>query len=318
MRIINLLYLKYSLSLLICLLSSFVVFFIFSLISNLIKDYSFNIIVILSALNSLQILTYVSAFIFLISLILFSNFLRSRNEIIIIKIYLQINKYIIFFLPIVLLFSIFEINKKDIVTFLEDNKTNLVQVGNKLKFKILINEFDNRKNITILKNVDLNNFEEAEYRSYNILNKEIKMAEFSNELFFSNDKLILKNYTQYKNNVIKNNNKKKIINLDLIGLMSRGSLVRDTSIKNNFIVDFKLINLIIFFIFLLSYIFLNFFNTKYVGSKQSLRDPLLMSLSTIIYSFLIFNNSLTSYKQEFELIASMIVIMLFFKAYLNE
>jgi len=318
MRIINLLYLKYALSLLICLLSSFVVFFIFSLISNLIKDYSFNIIVILSALNSLQILTYVSAFIFLISLILFSTFLRSRNEIIIIKIYLQINKYIMFFLPIVLLFSIFEINKKDIVTFLEDNKTNLVQVGNKLKFKILINEFDNRKNITILKNVDLNNFEEAEYRSYNILNKEIKMAEFSNELFFSNDKLILKNYTQYKNNVIKNNNKKKIINLDLIGLMSRGSLVRDTSIKNNFIVDFKLINLIIFFIFLLSYIFLNFFNTKYVGSKQSLRDPLLMSLSTLIYSFLIFNNSLTSYKQEFELIASMIVIMLFFKAYLNE
>ena len=318
MRIINLLYLKYALSLLICLLSSFVVFFIFSLISNLSEDYSFNIIVILSALNSLQILTYVSAFIFLISLILFSTFLRSRNEIIIIKSYLRINKYIMFFLPIVLLFSIFEINKKDIVTFLEDNKTNLVQVGNKLKFKILINEFDNRKNITILKNVDLNNFEEAEYRSYNILNKEIKMAEFSNELFFSNDKLILKNYTQYKNNVIKNNNKKKIINLDLIGLMSRGSLVRDTSIKNNFILDFKLINLIIFFIFLLSYIFLNFFNTKYVGSKQSLRDPLLMSLSTLIYSFLIFNNSLTSYKQEFELIASMIVIMLFFKAYLNE
>ena len=318
MRIINLLYLKYALSLLICLLSSFVVFFIFSLISNLSEDYSFNIIVILSALNSLQILTYVSAFIFLISLILFSTFLRSRNEIIIIKSYLQINKYIMFFLPIVLLFSIFEINKKDIVTFLEDNKTNLVQVGDKLKSKILINEFDNRKNITILKNVDLNNFEEAEYRSYNILNKEIKMAEFSNELFFSNDKLILKNYTQYKNNVIKNNNKKKIINLDLIGLMSRGSLVRDTSIKNNFILDFKLINLIIFFIFLLSYIFLNFFNTKYVGSKQSLRDPLLMSLSTLIYSFLIFNNSLTSYKQEFELIASMIVIMLFFKAYLNE
>ena len=318
MRIINLLYLKYALSLLICLLSIFVVFFIFSLISNLSEDYSFNIIVILSALNSLQILTYVSAFIFLISLILFSIFLRSRNEIIIIKSYLRINKYIMFFLPIVLLFSIFEINKKDIVTFLEDNKTNLVQVGDKLKSKILINEFDNRKNITILKNVDLNNFEEAEYRSYNILNKEIKMAEFSDELILSNGKLILKNYTQYKNNVIKNINENKIINIDLIGLISRSSLVRDTSIKNNSIIDFKLINLIIFFIFLLSYIFLIFFNTKYVGSKQSIRDPILVSLSTLIYSFLIFNNSLTSYRQEFELIASMIVLMIFFKAYLNE
>ena len=318
MRIIKFLYLKYALSLLICLFSSFVVFFIFSLISNLSEDYSFNIILVLSTLNSLQILTYVSAFIFLITLILFSIFLRSRNEIIIIKSYLRINKYIMFFLPIVLLFSFFEINKKDIVTFLEDNKTNLVKVGNKLKFKILINEFDNKKNITILKNVDLNNFEKAEYRFYNISNKEIKMAEFSNELIFSDDKLVLKNYTQYKDNAIKDIDKRKLINLDLIGLMSRGSLVRDTSIKNNSMIDLKLINLIIFFIFLLSYIFLNFFNTKYVSSKQSLRDPILMSLSTLIYSFLIFNNSLTSYRQEFELIASIIVLMFFFKAYLNE
>ena len=318
MRIINFLYLKYALSLLVCLFSSFVVFFIFSLISNLSEDYSFNIILVLSSLNSLQILTYVSAFIFLISLILFSIFLRSRNEIIIIKSYLQINKYIIFFLPIVLLFSIFEINKKNIVTYLEDNKTNLVQIGDKLKSKILINDFDNRKNITILKNVYLNNLKEAEYRSYNILNKEIKMAEFSNELIYSNDKLILKNYTQYKDNIIKDIDKKKIINLDLIGLISQGSLVTNTSPKNDSKIDFKLINLIIFFIFLLSYFFLNFFNTKYLGLKQSLRDPILMSLSTLIYSFLIFNNSLTSYRQEFELIASMIVLMLFFKAYLNE
>ena len=318
MRIINFLYLKYALSLLICLFSSFAVFFIFSLISNLSEEYSFNIILTLSTLNSLQILTYVSAFIFLISLILFSIFLRSRNEIIIIKIYLQINKYIIFFLPIVFVFSIFEINKKEVITFLENNKTNLIQIEDKLKSSILINEFDNSKNITILKNVDFDNLEEAEYRSYNILNKEIKMAEFSNELIFSNDKLILKNYTQFKDNIIKDIDKRKIINLDLIGLMSRGSLVTITSTKNNSKIDFKLINLIIFFIFLLSYFFLNFFNTKYLGLKQSLRDPILMSLSTLIYSFLIFNNSLTSYRQEFELIASMIVFILFFKAYLNE
>ena len=318
MKIINFLYLKYALSLLICLFSSFVIFFIFSLISNLSEEYSFNIILILSTLNSLQIITYVPAFIFLISLILFSIFLKSKNEIIIIKSYLRINKYILFFLPIVLLFSIFEVNKKDIVTFLEENKTNLVQIGDKLKSTILINEFNDNKNITILKNVDLNNFKDTEYRFFNILNKEIKIAEFSNELNFSNDKLILNSYTQYKDNAIKNINKKKIINLNLFDLMSQSSLVRDTSIKNNSTIDLKLINLIIFFILLLSYIFLNFFNTKYLGSKQSLKSPILMSLSTLIYSFIIFNNSLTSYKQEFEILASMIVLMLFFKAYLNE
>ena len=318
MKIIKLLYIKYGLSFSICLASSYTIFFIFSLISNLSEEYSFNIILILSTLNSLQIITYVPAFIFLISLILFSIFLKSKNEIIIIKSYLRINKYILFFLPIVLLFSIFEVNKKDIVTFLEENKTNLVQIGDKLKSTILINEFNDNKNITILKNVDLNNFKDTEYRFFNILNKEIKIAEFSNELNFSNDKLILNSYTQYKDNAIKNINKKKIINLNLFDLMSQSSLVRDTSIKNNSIIDLKLINLIIFFILLLSYIFLNFFNTKYLGSKQSLKSPILMSLSTLIYSFIIFNNSLTSYKQEFEILASMIVLMLFFKAYLNE
>ena len=45
MKIINLLYTKYILSLLICLISSFVIFFIFSLIGNLNEDYLFNIII---------------------------------------------------------------------------------------------------------------------------------------------------------------------------------------------------------------------------------------------------------------------------------
>ena len=69
MKIIKLLYTKYTLSFSICLISSFVVFFIFSLISNLNEDYIFSIILNTSILNSIQILTYVPAFIFLISLI---------------------------------------------------------------------------------------------------------------------------------------------------------------------------------------------------------------------------------------------------------
>ena len=39
MKIIKLLYLKYSLSFSICLISSFVIFFIFSLLGNLNEDY---------------------------------------------------------------------------------------------------------------------------------------------------------------------------------------------------------------------------------------------------------------------------------------
>ena len=71
MKVINLLYTKYILSLLICLISSSVIFFVFSLLGNLDEEYLFNVIMKISFYNSLQILTYVPSFIFLLSVILF-------------------------------------------------------------------------------------------------------------------------------------------------------------------------------------------------------------------------------------------------------
>ena len=90
-------------------------------------------------------------------------------------------------------------------------------------------------------------------------------------------------------------------------MISDSSLVKILSVKSNPLLNVKLINLITFFIFFLSFIFLIFFNSQYIGSKQSLRNPILISLSMLIYSFIIFNNSLVTYKQEFELLASLIV-----------
>ena len=163
MKIIKLLYIKYIASLLICLSSSFIVFFIFSLISNLSEDYLFRIILILSGLNSLQILTYVPAFIFLISLILISVFLRSKNEVIIIKSYLGIHKLMVFVLPIVLLFSVFESNKKRISIYLDDSKSNLIESKESTKTKILIKETNNKKTITIIENLDLTDIRKLTY-----------------------------------------------------------------------------------------------------------------------------------------------------------
>ena len=318
MKIIKLLYIKYIASFLICLSSSFIVFFIFSLISNLSEDYLFRIILILSGLNSLQILTYVPAFIFLISLILFSVFLRSKNEVIIIKSYLGIHKLMVFVLPIVLLFSVFESNKKRISIYLDDSKSNLIESKESTKTKILIKETNNKKTITILENLDLTDMSNAKYRSFNIFNNVINIAQYSEKLIASENTLTLENYTQYENDIIEDFNSQKIINIDLINLISDSSLVKILSVKSNPLLNVKLINLITFFIFFLSFIFLIFFNSQYIGSKQSLRNPILISLSMLIYSFIIFNNSLVTYKQEFELLASLVVLMLFFRAYLNE
>ena len=105
MKIIKLIYFKYIFSFSICVFSSFIVFFISSLIGNLNEDYLFNDILKISLYGSLQIITYVPVFIFLLSVILLLIFLRSKNEMIVIKSYINEKKLFIFFAPIVLVFS---------------------------------------------------------------------------------------------------------------------------------------------------------------------------------------------------------------------
>lgn len=317
MKIIKLLYLKYGLSFSICLFCSFVIFFIFSLIGNLNEDYLFNNIINISILNSLQIITYVPIFIFLISVILLLIFLRSKNEVIIMKSYLSSKKLVIFFLPIVLLFSILEMNKKDLVLIIENIKTNLINQDSNLSIKIIFKEKHNTKNFIVLNNIDLNNKDRIEYRSYDVLNNNIVKAEYSNDLLIKDEELIANNYTVYKNEIIKDLDIKKLLKIDFLDLIKHNDIVKNNSEKDNFF-EHKSVNLLIFSFLLLTYIFLIFFNRKYVHIKQNLGYPIMISIVFIMYSFLIFNNSLNVYKQVFELLSCVVMSMLILKIRFNE
>ena len=317
MKIIKLLYLKYSLCFSICLLSSFVIFFIFSLIGNLNEDYLFNIIINISILNSLQIIIYVPIFIFLISVIILLVFLRSKNEVIIMKSYLSSKDLLIFFLPIVLLFSILEINKKDFVLLVENIKTNLINQDNNLSTKIIFKEKQNSKNFIVFNNIDLNNKDRIEYRSYEVINNNIIKAEYSNNLLIKDEELIANNYTIYKNEIIKDQNFKQLLKIDFLDLINHKDIVKNNSEKNNFFEN-KSINFLIFSFLLMTYIFLIFFNRKYVHVKQNLVFPIIISIVFIMYSFLIFNNSLNIYKQVFELLSCVVMSMLILKIKFNE
>ena len=318
MKIIKLLYLKYALSFSICLISCYVIFFIFSLLGNLNEDYFFNKIINLSLLNSIQILTYVPSFIFLITIILFTIFLRSKNELIIIKSYINIKKFMIFFLPIVIIFATIEINKKKMAVFLEDSKINLLKHSDKEITKILINVDNNAKSYTVFNNLDLKNIINTEYREYKIFDGKIYLAQFSNNLNILNNTLIAKKYTEYKDNLIEDYNIQKIININLVDLVQQSSFVKDISLRNTFEINTKLINLIIFFILLFSYIFLIFSNKQYANTKETLLYPVLICLVLLLYSFFIFNNSLSIYNQEFEILGSIVVSLLVLRQALYE
>ena len=318
MKLIKLLYKKFFLSLSICLITSYVIFFIFSLIGNLNEGYLFNIIIKLSILNSLQILTYVPTFIFLLSIVLFTIFLRSKNEIIIIKSYLSIKKVLIFIFPIILIFTTLELNKKNLVHIIDSNKEYLINQNNSSKVKILVNDYSDFKEITILQNFDPNNIHNTEFRSYKIVNDKLEFAEYSNNLNILNNKLLLKNYTQYKNNIIKDFNTQKQININFMSLFLKKAFVKNLSNEKYLRVDLSLINLILFFILFLNYIFFSFFNKKFVSSKQSLKIPIFICLLILIYSFVIFNNTLNIYRHEFEFLSCLVVGMFLLKVYLNE
>ena len=318
MKIIKLLYLKYALSFSICLISCYVIFFIFSLLGNLNEDYFFNKIINLSLLNSIQILTYVPSFIFLITTILFTIFLRSKNEIIIIKSYINIRKFMIFFLPIVIIFATIEINKEKMAVFLEDSKINLLKHSDKEITKILINVDKKTKTYTVFNNLDIKNIINTEYREYKIFDEKIYLAQFSNNLNILNNTLIAKNYTEYKNNLIEDYITKKIININLVDLVQQSSFVKDISLRNTFEINTKLINLIIFFMLVFSYIFLIFSNKQYVNTKETLLFPILICLVLLLYSFFIFNNSLSIYNQEFEILGSIVVSLLVLRQALYE
>ncbi len=317
MKIIKLLYLKYILSILICFISSFVIFFIFSLIGNLNEDYLFHNILNVSILNALQIIIYVPIFIFLISIILLSIFLRSKNEIIIVKSYISSKKLMIFFLPIVLVFTTLEMSKKNLTLIIENIKTDLLNENNISTTKILINENENTKNFTVFNNIDLKDLKDTEYRFYKVHNNKIVEAEFSDDLRLTKSGLEANSYTVYSNKIIKDQNTKKLFKINFSDITNKNFIIKNLSEKNNFY-NIKKLNLLIFSILILVYIFLLFFDKKYVNIKQNLTPPIFISLTVLIYSIIVFNNSFYAYKQHFELLACIISSMLILKLSVNE
>ena len=318
MTIIKLLFFKYSFSFFVCLFSCIVIFFIFSLLGNFGENYLFNTIIQLSLLNSLQIIILVPSFVFLLSVILFMIFLRSKNEIIIIKSYFSINKFILFFLPIVVIFTLFEINKNNLVLFLEDSKNILLKQNEKIFTKIVIDNKNNFKSVTLFNSNNPENLDGLEYRAYKIKDKRIYEAQFSNNITISNNLLIAENYTEYKNNLIKKYEIQKVIDINFIDLMKQSTIVKNISINGNFKINLKLINLLVYYLLFFSFIFLIFANKKFINSKESLIYPIFISIILMLYSFLIFNNSLNLYKQELEFLASLIIGMFVLKERINE
>ena len=319
MKIINYFYKKFIQSFLLCLVSITLIFYIFSLIGNLSEKLSFQSILYLSFLNSLQIISYVPSFIILLSIILVVIFLRSKNELMIIKEYISVNKLVIIFLPIVFCSTLIEINKNELSKDIENTKLNFLKSDRNLSSKVIIYKNNNYKSYIILNDIDvLSSKYVGEYQKYEIENDKIIRGEYSNQINLKNNSLITNNITKFEDNKIKKIDAEKIILPNVNTIMNN-----DFILKNEFkssIYKVKIDQAIKFIYFIIFYecLFLILINKKIIDRKQNLFFPFLMSTLLIIYSIIIYNVNLKIYYLEQQFLAFILILFIFYKFYRYE
>ena len=313
MIIVRYFYDKIFLSLSICTLSSCIIFYIFSLLSNLGENLEFTSILYLSLLNSLQILAYVPSLVILLSVILFINFLRNKNELIIIKEYFSSNKIILTVIPLAVLFTIIELNKGVLSSKLENFKIEHLKSNSYLDTKVLINKNNHYKSYIILKKIDTYSNTVEEFQKYEISHDRIIGGEYSNKLRINANKILTNGFIRFENNEITEFKNEDRIIFILNDLSHENLIVTEIIDDKSFNFDQLNIDKIIYFIFFYLCIFLILFNRKIIDRKQSLIYPVLISLALLIYSLFINYIDLKFFIFEMQILTLILIILTFFK-----
>ena len=229
---------KFLYSIIICGGISYSFFFIFSLIGNLGEKFTFNIILYLSALNSIQIFTFIPSHLFILSFCLFIISLKSKNELTIIKEYINLKSLFLIISPILFLFVFIEFNKDWASSNIEKIKSNLISSSNLKDTKIYINYNGDKKNYTIFSKFDENK-NANQYLSYQINNQKINKGELSTNLILNDSDLFSNETTIFENNNFRNEfTKKKIFeNFTSFSLNSSRIIIENdlNYLKSNYI-----------------------------------------------------------------------------------
>ena len=255
---------KFLKALIICAVMSYSIFFIFSLIGNLGEKFSFKSIFYLSALNSFQIFTYIPSHLFILSICLFIINLKSKNELTIIKEYIDLKSLFLMIIPILFLFIFIDFKKDDFSKDIEKIKSNLINSNNLPDTKILISLEGNKKKYFIFSGYDEKNESINQYLRFETKNNTIYEGEVSTKLNLNKSNLFRNESTIYKNDSFQNEDFHKKLYENFTGFWSKNS---ETIIKSNVSVinsNYKTIQLIIFYILFYFCISMIFFSKKIV------------------------------------------------------
>ncbi len=304
---------KFFRSLIICSGVSYSIFFIFSLIGNLGEKFSFISILYLSALNSFQIFTYIPSHLFILSFCLFIFHLKSKNELLIVKEYLELKNLLIIIFPILALFTFIEIEKESLSTNIEKIKSDLISSKKLIGTKILVSTEGNKKIYTIFSGYDEVNKTINQYLNFEILNQSIFRGEISSNLKLLENNLLSYESTIYESNDFRHENLKKKLfeNFFSFWSVNSGAIIKNKASGINS--NYNMIQSIFFyslFYFCISMIFLS---KTLVNRDMNTTKFFLLILIIFLYYLIIPKIILNNFQFLFQIISIVIFVLIFFK-----
>ena len=304
---------KFFNALLVCGGVSYAFFFIFSLIGNLGEKFSFDSILYLSALNSLQIFTFIPSHLYILSFCLIIMHLKSKNELMIIKEYIELKRLFLIIFPILVLFVFVEIKKESFSKHIEKIKTGISNSKNFENRKIFISTDDNKSKYSIFYEVDFKNETINQYLEFDIENQKIKRGMVSNSLNIQNNNLFSNESIVYENNDFRYEflNKKLFDNFTSIWGTKDETIIKNN--VNNTNLNYEIFQSILFHFFFYFCISMIYLSKKIVKRNINIIKIFSLILLIFLYHLLMPKIMLNNFYYFFQVMSLMVLILIFFK-----
>jgi len=303
---------KFIKAIIICLGLSYSIFFVFSLLGYLGEKFPFKIILYLSALNSLQIYTYIPSFLYILTFCFFIINLKSKNELIVVKEYTKLTNLFLIILPVLFLFTLIDIKKENFSTKIENIKSKLLNFKNFSDTRVIITTEGNIKKYAIFNGYDGKNKTVNQYLKFEVKNQKISSGELSSDLSLHENDLFIHESIVYENDNFRSELDKKKKFKNFIDYFSDNS---EKIIKNksdsvgsnyNFIQSIILCSLFYISITMI------FFSKKIVSRDINIFIIFLLVLFMFLYYLLVSKTMLNNFHYLFEFISIIILLLVFF------
>lgn len=316
MKLIKYLYIKYLFSFFMSTSILFFLFYIFSLIGNLGEKMNFGPILYLSYLNSIQILAYIPSLVILISIVLFMIILRAKNEILIIKEYFSDIKIIFIFFPIVLIFSIFEINKDISSNYINNLKSDFLKSKGFYNSKIIKYNGDEKKIYTVIKGLNIHELSIAEINTFHIIEDKIVYAEYSDDISIIDNNVITNISTHFRENKAFISNNMNMLLKDLDKYLTNEQIFYLNNNKMKLKIETNFLLKLLCLILLFHSLFLMLLSRKVIDKKYNIAGSIVVCLLLVIY-FLAINSIVIHTLSDVIFILTSFLMSLIFIKYLK-